>query len=252
MAIPTSPISLANLQLEFGGVNPISLSEYYKGGPYVSTVSTQVPTSGVISLGDFSGVSAAANGDVTMIYTGSGGSFNPGVEDINRHFVAVCTRFSGGGLPSPGAPLINGVTMTTITSGVGNGFGDGGITGIYTIKIPTGTSSLPISIDIFTYVALYRVTGIISMTTALASGTSAGAISGSVTSSANGCFFGASVQNFAQPSYPSPSIVSLRYNTDGSNQGRMGATNATTGPTQSISLDGNQINSYATFAYDLF
>lgn len=194
----------------------------------------------------------AENGNVTMIYTGTGGSFDPGVEDINRHFVAACTRFSGSALPAPSAPSINGVTMNTITGLNGNGFGDGGITGIYTLKIPTGTSSLSISIANFTYVALYRVTGIYSMTTATAAGSSAGGISGNVASSANGCFFGASVSNFTQPPYPSPNIGSLIYNTNNDSQGRMGATNATTGPTQSISLGGNQVNSYATFSYDLF
>jgi hypothetical protein len=30
-------ISLANVQTEFGGANPISLSEYYSGGPYVGS-----------------------------------------------------------------------------------------------------------------------------------------------------------------------------------------------------------------------
>jgi hypothetical protein len=194
----------------------------------------------------------AENGNVTLIYGGTGGSFDPGVEDVNRHFVAVCTRFSGSALGSPSAPSISGTTMNTITSGVGNGGGDGGITGIYTLKIPTGTSSLSISIASFTYVALYRVTGIASMTSAIAAGTSAGAISGSVASSDNGCFFGASVQNFGKPSYPSPSISSLQFNTDNDAQGRMGATNDTTGSTQSINLDGNQINSYATFGYDLY
>lgn len=194
----------------------------------------------------------AENGNVTMIYTGTGGSFSPGVEDLNRHFVAVCTRFSGSGLGYPSAPSISGTTMNTITAGVGNGFGDGGISGIYTLKIPTGTSSLSISIGSFTYVAVYRVTGIYSMTSALAAGSSAGGIGGSVTSSDNGCFFGASVQNFGKPSYPSPSIASLQYGTDNDSQGRIGATNDTTGPTQSISLDGNQVNSYATFGYDLY
>lgn len=194
----------------------------------------------------------AENGNVTMIYTGTGGSFDPGVEDLNRHFVAACTRFSGSALGYPSPPAINGVTMNTITAGVGNGFGDGGITGIYTLKIPTGTSSLSISIGSFTYVALYRVTGIYSMTTAIAAGSSAGGIGGSVASSDNGCFFGASVTNFTQPPYPSPSIGSLQYNTNNDSQGRMGATNDTTGPTQSISLGGNQVNSYATFGYDLY
>lgn len=36
MAPPTSgALTLANIQTEFGGANPISLSEYYAGGAYV-------------------------------------------------------------------------------------------------------------------------------------------------------------------------------------------------------------------------
>lgn len=36
MALQTSgPISLADIQAEFGGTNPISISEYYKNGVYV-------------------------------------------------------------------------------------------------------------------------------------------------------------------------------------------------------------------------
>lgn len=44
-------ISLANIQTEFGGSNPISLSEYYGAA-------SGVPTSGTISLSDFYGKSA--------------------------------------------------------------------------------------------------------------------------------------------------------------------------------------------------
>ena len=66
MAVPkTGPVKFSNLQTEFGGSNPISLSEYYKGGSLVpsnlsySNYGTgisgghvpNVPTSGSISLG---------------------------------------------------------------------------------------------------------------------------------------------------------------------------------------------------------
>jgi len=56
MALPSSgPITLANIQTEFGGANPIGLSEYYRGGAYVpdSTNNTSVPTTGAISLSNF-------------------------------------------------------------------------------------------------------------------------------------------------------------------------------------------------------
>ena len=56
MAIQASgAISLANVQTEFGGANPISLSEYYRNGAYVSPNNTSVPTSGTITLSNFYG-----------------------------------------------------------------------------------------------------------------------------------------------------------------------------------------------------
>lgn len=66
MTTPTSAIGLAAVQTEFGGANPISLSEYYRGGSLVAagvaagTSGTQIATSGAIRLGDFRGVAAAA------------------------------------------------------------------------------------------------------------------------------------------------------------------------------------------------
>lgn len=63
MTLPTSgPLSLADIQGEFGGSNPISLSEYYAGGAYVPAGTTgtngPVPSSGAISISNFYGTSA--------------------------------------------------------------------------------------------------------------------------------------------------------------------------------------------------
>lgn len=56
MALPSSgSLTLAQIQAEFGGSNPISLSEYYRGGAYVTSNNTSVPTSGAISLSNFYG-----------------------------------------------------------------------------------------------------------------------------------------------------------------------------------------------------
>jgi len=63
MPLPTSgAITLAQIQAEFGGANPISLSEYYKGGAYVSVSDTapNVPSSGTISMSHFLGAAKAA------------------------------------------------------------------------------------------------------------------------------------------------------------------------------------------------
>lgn len=57
MALQSSgnPISLQDIQNEFGGSNPINISEYYRGGTYVpdTTTNSDIPTSGTIKLSDF-------------------------------------------------------------------------------------------------------------------------------------------------------------------------------------------------------
>lgn len=58
MTLQTSgPITLAQIQSEFGGAAPISLSEYYRGGPYTPNHSGNfaVPTGGTIRLSNFYG-----------------------------------------------------------------------------------------------------------------------------------------------------------------------------------------------------
>jgi len=63
MTLPSSPnsISLAQIQTEFGGANPIEIDEYYRNGGYVTSNNTNVPTSGTISLADFYGAYLANN-----------------------------------------------------------------------------------------------------------------------------------------------------------------------------------------------
>lgn len=62
MPIPNSgALALSTIQTEFGGSNPISLSEYYAGGVNVpsgtSGVNGSVPSSGTISFSKFYGTS---------------------------------------------------------------------------------------------------------------------------------------------------------------------------------------------------
>lgn len=51
----TGLIALSELQTEFGGVNPISMREYYRGGTYVPNnyVNQSIPTSGLIKPSSF-------------------------------------------------------------------------------------------------------------------------------------------------------------------------------------------------------
>jgi hypothetical protein len=72
MALPTSgPLTLTNIQTEFGGTAPTSLNEYYAGGTYVAagTIGTygQVPSSGTISVRNFYGTSNAPPIDISVV-----------------------------------------------------------------------------------------------------------------------------------------------------------------------------------------
>lgn len=74
MTLPSSgALSLANIQTEFGGSNPISLSEYYAGGSYVPAGTSgtygAVPSSGQISIRNFYGTTKGI--DVQSITVGS-------------------------------------------------------------------------------------------------------------------------------------------------------------------------------------
>ena len=48
-------IDLTDIQTEFGGTNPIGLSEYYRGGANTTSNNSNVPTSGAISMSNFYG-----------------------------------------------------------------------------------------------------------------------------------------------------------------------------------------------------
>jgi hypothetical protein len=82
MPLPASgPLSLTNIQTEFGGTNPIGMNEYYAGGGLVPAGTTgtfgAVPSSGALSVQNFYGTSQFVPvyiEDVfsTWIYTGTG------------------------------------------------------------------------------------------------------------------------------------------------------------------------------------
>ena len=83
MPVPTIPnaISLSDIQTEFGGSNPISISEYYAGASPLlvpsgtaNATSVAIPTSGAISFSNFSGASAL----VAVL-----NQYNPATYDIN-------------------------------------------------------------------------------------------------------------------------------------------------------------------------
>ncbi len=78
MTLPNSgSLALSQIQSEFGGSNPISLNEYYRGGANVPAHgnTTGIPSSGTISINQFYGKSNAAPIDTTV--GGNQGSAGP-------------------------------------------------------------------------------------------------------------------------------------------------------------------------------
>jgi hypothetical protein len=55
MVLPAAyaPISLGQIQGEFGGDAPTAITEYYRGGAYTTDNNTNVPTGGTIALSNF-------------------------------------------------------------------------------------------------------------------------------------------------------------------------------------------------------
>ena len=66
--IGTTNVSLSKIQQEFGGSNPISITEYYRDGTYVPGISYNlgVPKSGRISLEDFIGARSVQTTTTTV------------------------------------------------------------------------------------------------------------------------------------------------------------------------------------------
>ena len=170
MALQSSgAISLANIQTEFGGSNPIGLNEYYGAA-------TGVPASGTISIDDFYGTSnaqyiTATGGTITTdgdykvhTFTGSG-SFsvsnagNAAGNNVLEYLIIAGGgggggRFASGGGGAGGYRTASGQTVSatnyTITVGAGGGGGgsdgsgygpasEGGGVGGYRYPITAGT-----------------------------------------------------------------------------------------------------------------
>ena len=141
MTLPLSgPISLSDIQAEFGGTDPIGLKEYYKGGAYVLTTdyAPNVPTSGPISLRNFYG--AKKNALTTLTFNDAGDNIFvlPATFVGNLTIVSMSGGGGGGGGPDsqPGYPGYGGLIVTggnvpasagnLINAYVGPGGGPGG------------------------------------------------------------------------------------------------------------------------------
>jgi len=87
MSIPTQgPVAFSQIQSEFGGTNPVSASEYYRGGVNVpvGANTSGIPASGAIKVSEFRGKTPFA--DVVYAVVGGGGAGGFGRDDGGESF----------------------------------------------------------------------------------------------------------------------------------------------------------------------
>ena len=142
MALPSSGVlTLNDIQTEFGGTNPIDLSDYYRGGGLVpdSGPNAAIPTSGAISVSDFYGSANLIPLDLTVqgaqvnrlpgTYTG----VSIGTANASRMVVLQgATNSAASGYTAPTSITINGTAMARVNSY--SSF-------IAWAKVPTGTTA---------------------------------------------------------------------------------------------------------------
>lgn len=116
MAIPASgPVSLAQIQTEFGGTNPISIDEYYRGGANVPAVTTTVgiPASGTISFDDFHGKAESGGGSTFTLSVTPASVFASGSGTINTN-LATATPTGATGSVTYSWTYVSGDVLTVI------------------------------------------------------------------------------------------------------------------------------------------
>jgi hypothetical protein len=139
MALPSSGVlTLNDIQTEFGGTNPIDLSDYYRGGGLVpdSGLNAAIPTSGVISVSDFYGAANVIPINYAQTFAGTitnGASINIGTARSTRW---VMIQGIGGGVRASSGS-IGGVTAAFITGIQGTS----GTCWMGWAKVPTGTTA---------------------------------------------------------------------------------------------------------------
>lgn len=121
MPVPTIPsaISASSIQTEFGGLNPISLSEYYSGGSNVpagtaNATGVLIPSSpGTLRFSNFSGAQKIVSASISLT-VGDSLDFNGAGE--------VGYQFGTGGFGSVNTrTLIGGRTLFSVVDGYSKG-----------------------------------------------------------------------------------------------------------------------------------
>ena len=157
MAIPSAGSSLAfsAIQTEFGGSNPISLSEYYAGGDNVPSGTSgdagSIPSSGTIAVSQFYGSTNRVAISLTIssttqsynIFSNRGGTYSAGNSDVTLTVQAIVGS-TGASAIDTGNQWTSGDTVKIINNSqiVGRG-GAGGAGGGQNAQGGAGSAGQP-------------------------------------------------------------------------------------------------------------
>ena len=157
MAIPSAGSSLAfsAIQTEFGGSNPISLSEYYAGGDNVPSGTSgdagSIPSSGTIAVSQFYGSTNRVAIALTIssttqsynIFSNRGGTYSAGISDVTLTVQAIVGA-TGASAIDTGNQWTSGDTVKIINNSqiVGRG-GAGGAGGGQNAQGGAGSAGQP-------------------------------------------------------------------------------------------------------------
>lgn len=155
MALQTSgPIKLSEIQAEFGGTNPISISEYYRGLEVPEAPQNQsVPTSGTISMSDFYGTvdqSFVLSRSATSIFEGQSVTITlttVGIaNDTQVPYTISGTGITAGDISVPltGIFTVQSGTATLIITAEHDGVIEN--TETFTLSLDNGADSISVSI----------------------------------------------------------------------------------------------------------
>ena len=244
MVLPTSGlITLSQVQAEFGGAAPTSISEYYRGGGLVPAWSgtNGVPSSGTISLSNFYGARPYPTQTVFKVT----GSFNTNLSSVPKFAALVGARFSAGTI-SISTPSTSVAGCSTVVYRQNTNRDDGHAAGIWLANLGTATNVTFNLADanIWMVVILNNVT---SLGTVAATFTDSAAALNLATSS-QGFALAATVNNFGGVG---PTITNCNDNYTNSDTVTVGLDSVTTGSTTSYAGSGTsiQLNLAASFAY---
>lgn len=177
MVLPTSGnIILSEIQEEFGGSNPASLSEYYRGGANVSDVPrhSAIPSSGTIGVSDFYGQQYLPPFSANIIFAGSVG--NGTTIDLSSFMttptshVVIALFYSAGtnqGGQRPAIADMNGVPMDSLQMEYSWARDD-----IYTARVcsaaaPAGSAASVVIGTNTTYAVAYEFVGLTDVASAV-------------------------------------------------------------------------------------